>query len=99
MTQSEHRGYVHLWTRDRNTFDRWMKACAVVGSIFAAAVLIMALGSSKAPGPQQAAMAGMPGTEISASARHHNQASVSPTELTLQFAPHQLPIQQVNEPF
>src|SRR5262245_18523502 len=43
MTQSDPRGYVHLWTKDRNAFDRWMKACAVVGSIFAAAVLIMAL--------------------------------------------------------
>jgi hypothetical protein len=98
MTQSEHRGYLHLWTTDRNAFDRWMKACAVVGSIFAAAVLIMALGSSKGAGPKQAAMGGMPGTEISASTRP-NQASMSPHQLMLQFAPRQLPLQQVHEPF
>jgi hypothetical protein len=98
MTQSEHRGYVYLWTKDRDAFDRWMKACAVVGSMFAAAVLIMALGSSKTPGPQQAAMGGMPGNEISASARP-NQASMAPHQMMLDFAPHQLPIHQVHEPF
>ena len=53
---------MQMWTKDGNVFDRWMKASAVVGSIFAAAVVIMAVSSSKAPGPEQAAAGGTPGT-------------------------------------
>ena len=98
MTQSEHRGYLHLWTTDRDAFDRWMKASVVAGALFAAAVLVMALGSTKGPGPQQAAMGGMPATEISGSARQ-SQASMSPYQLMLQSAPDQLPLQPVHEPF
>jgi hypothetical protein len=100
MTQSEYRTYMQMWTKDRNAFDRWMKASAVVGSIFAAAVVIMAVTSSKAPGPEQAAAGGTPGTEISASARHGEQTdALSPYELTIRIAPHQLPVLQVDEPF
>jgi hypothetical protein len=70
MTQSEYQTYVRMWTKDRREFDRWLSASAAVGSIFAAAVVIMAVGSTKAPGPDQAAAFETPGTEISAPARH-----------------------------
>jgi hypothetical protein len=96
MTHSEYRTYLQMWTKDRNAFDRWMKASAVAGSIFAAAVVVMAIGSSTAPGPERAVAT--PGTEISASARH-GEGTMSPSELTLQFAPGQPPVQQVDEPF
>jgi hypothetical protein len=100
MTHSEHRTYVQMWTKDRNAFDRWMKACAVVGSIFAVVVVIMAVGSSKSHGPEQANAGTAPGTEVSASARHGGQTgALSPHELTIRIAPEQLPVQQVNEPF
>jgi hypothetical protein len=99
MTQREYRAYTHMWTKDRNSFDRWMKASAVVGSLFAAAVLIMAIGSAKAPSLDQAAAGRTPGTEVSASARHGSEGAMSPYELTRQFAPDQLPLQQVHEPF
>jgi hypothetical protein len=99
MTAREHRSYTHMWTKDRDTFDRWMKVSAVVGSLFAAAVLIMAIGSFKAPSPDLAAAGRTSGTEVSASARHGSEGAISPHELTLQFAPDQLPLQQVHEPF
>jgi hypothetical protein len=100
MTQSEYQTYVRMCTKDRREFHRWLSASVVVGSIFAAAVVIMAVGSSKAPGPDQAATGGTPGTEISASARHSEPTeTLSPYELTIRIAPHQLPVQQVDEPF
>ena len=94
MTKSEYRTFVEMWTKDRNAIDRWLKASAVAGSIFAAAVVIMALSSSRAPGPEQATA-----IDISASARHSAQSTMSPYELMLQIAPGQIPVQQVDEPF
>jgi hypothetical protein len=100
MTQSEYRTYVQMWTKDRNAFDRWMKASAVAGSLFAAVVLVMAIGSSKVSGPQQVAARATAATEISAAARHgERKDTISPYELTLRFAPDQLPLQEVHYPY
>jgi hypothetical protein len=46
--------YKHMAPEDRRTFDWWLSVGAVVGSIFAAAFLAMALAQSDALGPAQA---------------------------------------------
>jgi hypothetical protein len=94
MTKSE---IVHTYRQmsaEDPGFDRWLKANAVVGSIFAAALVAMAVAGSD-PGPRHA-MAQV-GEAIAAMSQDDGQ--VSPTALTIQFAPGQLPVQQVDEPF
>jgi hypothetical protein len=50
---------------DRHAFDRWLKANAVVGSIFAAALIAMALLGSNSVGPGDATVAtSMKGSDI-----------------------------------
>jgi hypothetical protein len=78
----------------------WLKASAVVGSIFAAVVVVMALASSD-PGPRQAiADDAATTTEFSASGRREEPSKVmSAYELMIRIAPHQLAVEQVDQPF
>jgi hypothetical protein len=100
MTQSEYRTYLQMVTKDRNAFDRWMKASAVVGALFAAAVAIMAAATYRSPAPARIVAGSMLGTEISASARHGEPTGgLSPHEMTIRMAPDHLPVQHVADPF
>jgi hypothetical protein len=78
----------------------WLKASAVVGSIFAAMVVVMALASS-GPGPRQASADNATATtEFSASGRREEPSKVmSAYELTIRIAPDQLPLERVDQPF
>jgi hypothetical protein len=46
-----------LSSEDQRTFDRWLKANGVLGLIFAALLVAMALAGSMAVGPPEAAVA------------------------------------------
>lgn len=46
--------YKNMTSEDQRTFDRWLKTSAVVGSIFAAALVGMAIVESNALGPREA---------------------------------------------
>jgi hypothetical protein len=58
--------YKQLSPQDRIQFDRWLKANAVVASIFSAAVVVMAFAGTRSSGP------------VDASAAHIRIASQSP---------------------
>jgi hypothetical protein len=101
MTRSEFlkTQYAYGSLQDQGTFDRWLKANAVIGSIFAVALVGMALGGSNA-GPAQAVAGSAHATEVSAAARQDDQGrTLSSYELTVRIAPNQLPVLQVDEPF
>jgi len=49
--------YRGLSPEDRRTFDRWLKANAIVGAIFAIGLIAMALTSSRSAGPGDAEVA------------------------------------------
>jgi hypothetical protein len=49
--------YSSLSSEDQRTFDRWLKANAVLGLIFGALLVAMALAGSMAVGPPDAAVA------------------------------------------
>jgi hypothetical protein len=46
-----------LSREDRRTFDRWLKANAIVGAIFASGLIVMALTGSRSVGPRDAQIA------------------------------------------
>jgi hypothetical protein len=83
-----------------NAGQHWLKASAVVGSIFAGVVIVMALASSD-PGPRQAtAESATATTEFSAAERRQEASNaMSPYEIMIGIAPDQLPVQQVDQPF
>jgi hypothetical protein len=49
--------YRGLSREDRRTFERWLKANAVVGAIFATGLVVMALTGSRSVGPRDAELA------------------------------------------
>src|ERR1700752_5111721 len=49
--------YRGLSREDRRTFDRWLKANAIVGAIFATGLIVMALTGSRSVGPRDAELA------------------------------------------
>jgi hypothetical protein len=87
----------HMVAENGTTFDRWLKANMVVGSIFSAGLLAMAVAGSD-PGPRQA-LADVQATDLSAASTAGQASQISPYALTIRFAPGDLPVQQVNEPF
>jgi len=51
--------YRRLSAEDQRTFNRWLKANAIVGAMFLAGMIAMAVGSrSLGPGPHDPAVAG-----------------------------------------
>ena len=49
--------YGRLSPEDQRTFDRWLKANAIVGAIFATGLIAMALTGSRSVGPRDAEVA------------------------------------------
>jgi len=49
--------YRRLSPEDQRTFDRWLKANAIVGAIFAIGLIAMALTGSRSVGPRDAEVA------------------------------------------
>jgi len=49
--------YRRLSAEDQRTFDRWLKANAIVGAILATGLIAMALTGSKSVGPRDAEVA------------------------------------------
>jgi hypothetical protein len=49
--------YRGLSPEDQRTFDRWLKANAVVGAIFATGLVVMALTGARSVGPRDAELA------------------------------------------
>jgi hypothetical protein len=49
--------YRGLSPEDQRTFDRWLKANAVVGAIFATGLIAMALTGARSVGPRDAELA------------------------------------------
>ncbi|MFL6946619.1 MAG: hypothetical protein ACJ8FU_00325 [Xanthobacteraceae bacterium] len=96
MTKCE----IEQYTKAAVDGQPWLKASAVVGSIFAAVVVVMALASSD-PGPRQASAENATATtEFSASGRREEPSKVnSAHELMIRIAPYQLPVEQVDQPF
>jgi hypothetical protein len=82
--------YKALSVEDQRTFDGWLRANAVIGTLFAAALIAMAFGGSRAslPGPTPA-MA----TEAAVAAE-----PLSPFEMMRRVDPAQLPVQQIQDP-
>ena len=92
--------YESMSAAERRTFDRWLKTSAVVGSIVAATVFVMALAASNSVGPQQAEATALLPSDISAAEKRPDQGGVlSAYQLMIRVAPDQLPVRQVNEPF
>src|SRR5262245_11970843 len=59
--------YKRLSAEDRRTFDRWLLANAIFGSIFAVALIAMAFAGSRSIAPRDAAVAS--GTQYPAAIR------------------------------
>lgn len=100
MTNGEaFRQYGRMSAEDQRAFDRWLAANAIIGSLFAAALVFMALAEINVAGPSRAAAGGRATTGQGAPAMRSDRPGPSPTELTIRIAPDQLPVQQVDAPF
>ena len=86
--------YPHLSAEDQRAFDRWMKANLVVGSLFASALVAMALIGSKALEPETADA--QISRSVAIEALNHDQ-HLSPYEIMIRLP--NLPAQQVKDPF
>jgi hypothetical protein len=74
------RHYKQLSREDQRTFDRWLRANAVVGLILAAGLVAMALAGSNSGTPRDAVMAdGTKASDAVASEQGHEQTSASST--------------------
>jgi hypothetical protein len=93
MTKHEIRQYKSVTSEDQRTFDRWLKVSAVVGSIFAAVVVVIAIAASD-PGPRDAGA-----TSPKSTASGTSEWRRSAYELMIGIAPHQLPVERVDRPF
>ncbi len=52
------RNYMKMSPEDRRTFDRWLRANAIIGLIFAVGIIAMAVAGSNSGGSRDAAVAG-----------------------------------------
>lgn len=91
--------YRELSIEDQKGFDSWLKANAVIASLFAAALLGMAIGGSDVSVSTQALAKDAQTTGYGATQRIERIDVVSPYDLTLRYAPDQLPVEQVDAPF
>jgi hypothetical protein len=72
------RNYKNMSPQDQRAFDRWLKANAIVGLIFAAGFLAMALAGSNSAGPRDAVVASSTkASDVAASGQHREQTGVS----------------------
>jgi hypothetical protein len=94
------RHYKDMSAEDQRTFDRWLKANLVIGSIVAAGIVAMALAGSNALGPRSAVANDPVATGAQASETQRTPTGpLSAYELMIRMAPDRLPVEQVDEPF
>jgi len=70
--------YKRLSAEDQRTFDRWLQANAIFGSIYAVVFIAMAFAGSKSIAPRNAAVAGG-SFEVGASEQHRTRTEVVTT--------------------
>jgi hypothetical protein len=69
--------YRGLSPEDQRTFDRWLKANAVVGAIFATGLVVMALTGARSVGPRDAELASRTkASDVAASEQRWRQLGV-----------------------
>jgi hypothetical protein len=97
MTKGEIIGqYRNMSAQDQRTFDRWLSANLVIGSVIAAGLLFRAFGGPDLVTPGAAVADGKPAAESSVPVPGR---PMSPFDLMIRIAPDALPTQQVAEPF
>jgi hypothetical protein len=70
--------YKIMFSEDQRTFDRWLKENAIVGLIFAAGLVAMALAAADSAGPRNTVVANSTKTsDVAASERRREQTGVS----------------------
>jgi hypothetical protein len=73
--------YSGLSREDRRTFDRWLKANAIVGAIFATALIVMALTGSRSVGPRDAELASKTkASDVAVSEQRWRQPGIATTQ-------------------
>ena len=73
--------YGRLSPEDQRTFDRWLKANAIVGAIFATGLIAMALTGSKSVGPRDAeAASSTKASDVAASEQRWRQPGIVTTQ-------------------
>jgi len=73
--------YTRLSREDRRTFDRWLKANAIVGAIFATGLIVMALTGSRFVGPRDAEVASRTkASDVAVSQQHWRQPGIVTTQ-------------------
>ena len=73
--------YRGLSTEDQHTFDRWLKANAVAGAIFATGLIVMALTGSRSVGPRDAELASRTkASDVAVSGQRWRQPGVVTTQ-------------------
>jgi hypothetical protein len=97
MTRHDLLQYKNVSAEEQRSFNRWLKVSAVVGSIFAAVVVAIAIAASD-PGPREAGAKSPKTTKFGASEQHDASRVMSAYELIIRIAPDQLPVEQVDEP-
>ena len=70
--------YKRLSAEDRRTFDQWLQANAILGSIFAVLMIAMAFAGSRSIAPRDAAVATgtTAASEVGVSQQHRKQTEV-----------------------
>jgi len=73
--------YRGLSREDRCTFDRWLKANAIVGAIFATGFIVMALAGSRSAGPRDAKVASRTkASDVAVSEQRWRQPGIATTQ-------------------
>jgi hypothetical protein len=73
--------YTRLSREDRRTFDRWLKANAIVGAIFATGLIVMALTGSKSVGSRDAEVASRTkASDVAVSEQRWRQPGITTTQ-------------------
>jgi hypothetical protein len=73
--------YRGLSREDRRTFDRWLKANAIVGAIFATGLIVMALTGSRSVGSRDAELASRTkASDVAVSEQRWRQPGITTTQ-------------------
>ena len=73
--------YKRMSAEDQRTFNRWLKANAIGGAIFAIALIAMAFSGSRSVGPRDAEVASsMKASGVAASEQRRRQPGVVTTQ-------------------
>ena len=73
--------YEKLSPEDQHTFNRWLKANAIGGAIFAIALIAMALAGSRSVGPRDAELASRTkASDVAVSEQRWRQPGIATTQ-------------------